>query len=140
MVAAQEALNALKVLALQVRDLPDIEAQDALERMAWHRTAEPLGLDPYLTETLDRILRGLRQHQIDALVVHLLREKSWTHPIPKMGLEIAVREHLTRRGFAYRVERDGLIYRVALRRKGGWKEARTPAPWHGLLVLTEGEG
>lgn len=135
MVAAQEALNALKVLALQVRDLPDIEAQQALERMAWYRTAEPLGLDPYLVQSLDRILKGLRQHQMDALVVHLLREKSWTHPIPKVGLEIAVREHLTRRGFAYRVERDGLLYRVGLKVRGEWREVQTPAPWHGLLLL-----
>ena len=132
MVATQDAL---KVLELQVEDLPDLEAQEALERMAWHRTAEPLGLDPYLVETVDRILRGLRQHQMDALVVHLLRRRKWTHPLPKVGLEMAVRETLTRKGFAYRIERDGLLYRVALKGRGEWREAQTPAPWHGLLFL-----
>ncbi len=53
MVAAQDAL---RVLELQVEDLPDLEAQQALERMAWYRTAEPLGLDPYLVQSLDRIV------------------------------------------------------------------------------------
>lgn len=132
MVAAQDAL---RVLELQVEDLPDLEAQQALERMAWYRTAEPLGLDPYLVQSLDRILKGLRQHQLDALVVHLLRRRRWTHPQPRVGLELAVRETLARKGFAYRVERDGFLYRVGLKVRGEWREVQTPAPWHGLLLL-----
>ncbi len=127
-----------EVLWLQVEALEDVEAQLGLERMVLWRRVEGLGLSGDLARTLGRALSGLKQTAFDELVYTILKRRTWKVLLPKVGLEMAVREHLFRHGFRFRVEpTGGGLYTVALERKESVPlELSTPAPWYGMVVLS----
>ena len=139
MVAVNEELYA--ILSLMVEDMPEEEGQAALSRLAVMRSTGGFPLDPYLAEALEGMARSMKQKDLDALVFQLLESRSWERPLPLVGLELAVREHLGRSGFFYQVERfpDTPLYRVALGRtkpKLRLEEGVSQAPWAGLLALS----
>lgn len=137
------ALEVLQVLSLAVQDTDEVQVQQGLSRMLLYRKSGGLNLGPPLEEALDEALARTRQKDLEELVVVLLEGRRWTLPLPLVPLELAVREHLTRQGFAWQVAREAgerRLFRVSLAwREGSGKvhteEVEDRAPWHGLLRL-----
>lgn len=137
------ALEVLQVLSLAVQDAEEVQVQQGLSRMLLSRRCGDLGLGPPLEEAVDEALARTRQKDLEELVVALLEGRRWSLPLPLVPLELAVREHLTRQGFAWQVAREGgerRLYRVSLAWRGpggklATEEAEDRAPWHGLLRL-----
>lgn len=131
-----------EILGLALEEMEEVEAQMALGRVVVARSVGGFPLDPFVEGLVEESLKGMKERELEEMVVDLARRRRWIYPVSSLGLEMAVRNHLFRQGMAWQVEYLApRQYRVQVSWKGleGFRleEGVFPAAWWGLLFYLQ---